>query len=174
MGEPFIGEIKLFSFDWPPHNWALCDGATLPVAQNQALYSLIGHLFGNQNTEIFNLPDLQGRVPFGSGNGYIQGLLGGEETVTLTSAEMPTHTHDFLVTEQDADQFANRGECVLGKVTPGPTSLPQPAYDKGPSDTKLSDLACAMSGGDQSHSNLQPTAVANYCIAIAGIYPPRS
>lgn len=174
MAEPFLGEIKLLGFSWVPENWALCNGAQLPIAQNQALYRLIGSAFGESNPSSFSLPDFRGRVPIGPGNGKITGDQGGVENVSLTLAEMPWHSHPYLVADQAGNAFVNSGGCLIAQSAQYDGSGGMPAFRGFSPNTTLSDLSCSGTGGNQSHNNLQPTAVANYCIALTGTYPRQN
>lgn len=180
MAEPYLGEIRLFSFDYAPRGWALCNGATLPIQQNQALYSLLGTTFGGDGKTNFCLPDLRGRVPMPPGtnpvcgNKVANGKTGGDETVALTTAQLPAHTHQALANGANAD--------AAMPVTPAagymwaeadlPDSTLQNAY--APSSNAMMDpTAVSISGGGQAHDNMQPYLAVNYCIAITGYYPPR-
>ncbi len=175
MCEPFIGEIKLFGFEWVPEGWAKCDGTQLPISQNQALYSLLGNQFGQSSTSVFTLPDLRGRVPVGPGYDRTTGQQGGVENVTLSDQELAAHTHSFLVAKGKADKFANFGNYLLAPV--GNQSIggePQPAFSNGAGNTSMASVTCDSVGGNQPHTNVQPSAVTNYCIALSGTYPLRN
>lgn len=173
MSEPYLGEIKLFCFQWAPKNWALCNGATLPISQNPALYALIGAQFGSSSAAEFSLPDLRGRVPVGTCDYYPRGASGGTEIVTLSLPECAAHTHNLVVAAKNADQFANSGGFFLATTTPFAGDLVQPSYLNVNADTALSSRSGSSTGGNQSHSNLQPTVTSNYCIALSGTYPPN-
>lgn len=173
MSEPFLGEIKMFSFGWAPEGWALCDGAILPILQNQALYSLLGAQYGQPSTQTFTLPDLRGRVPVSLGNGLNPGMMAGVETVTLTPDTSAYHTHEFVVTENEGTSFPNLGGFLLAQASPFPGNPGQQAYSKAPANTTLSQVTSSYYGGDESHNNVQPTIVTNYCISLEGTYPQR-
>ncbi len=173
MSEPFIGEIKMFAFSWPPEGWALCNGGTLPTAQNQALYSLIGDQFGPFSQTAFYLPDLRGRVPFGMGVNYVTGAKTGFETVTLTPQTSAYHTHTFEVSQDPATSFINQGDFMLAKSAPIPGKNPQPAFAQVTPNTQLSSVTSTHYGGGGSHNNMQPTGITNYCISLKGTYPQR-
>lgn len=174
MSEPFLGEIKMFAFAWPPEGWALCNGATLPTSQNPALYSLLGGQFGADTPSHFYLPDFRGRVPMGTSSRQPAGTKTGVETVTLTAATSAYHTHTFEVSKDPATSFINQGGFMLAKSTPIAGQNPQAAFAKITPDTQLSSVTSSQYGGNQSHSNIQPTAITNYCIALQGTYPQRS
>lgn len=174
MAEPFVGEIKFFSFPFPPKNWAPCNGQQLSIAQNQALFSLLGTTFGGNGVTTFGLPDLRGRVPMHSGPSAQQGATGGVENVTLISPQMPAHTHQVMVsskTNGSQEEYAN-AVIALGAVGTTPANVYAPANSGA-----LQPLTPAMvssAGGNQPHTNLQPSLVGNYCIALTGIYPSRN
>lgn len=178
MAEPFIGEIKFFSFAFPPRNWAPCNGQQLAIAQNQALFSLIGTTFGGNGTTTFALPDLRGRVPMHSGPGAQQGTTGGVENVTLISPQLPTHNHEVMVSSKTNGSEEAYENAVIGLGVLANTDPATPANVYAPANTgALQPLTPAMvssNGGSQPHTNLQPSLVGNYCIALAGTYPSRN
>jgi microcystin-dependent protein len=171
MAEPFLSEIRIFSFNFAPRGWATCDGQLLPINQNQALFSLLGTTYGGNGQTNFGLPDLRGRVPFhfgsGGGGSYSLGQKAGEETHTLTLQETPTHNHTLAAgsnaTTATAGQanpvgnyLANSGKTVY--VTAQPNSVMSPAT--------VSNV-----GGSQPHENRSPYLTLNLCIALQGIFP---
>ncbi len=163
MGTPYLGELRIFTFDFPPKGWALCNGQLLPINQNTALFSLLGTTYGGNGTTNFSLPNLQGRVPMDFGNGMVQGASGGEETHTLVLSE---YTHDHLVTGQAGPRTSTTsagGVLASGDI-----------YGIGPSTGFLGPLAVGTSGGNNPHENRQPFLVLNFCIALQGIFPSRS
>ena len=167
MSEPFLGSIIMFGGNFAPRGWALCNGQILPIAQNTALFSLLGTTYGGNGQTTFALPDLRGRVPVHPGQGpglssYSLGQSAGAESITLTAAEMPAHTHSQPAT--NADQNTNRPNGAVparGGVYAGSTD--GSAFD-----------ATTVAGGSQPHSNLQPYLAVNYIIALEGIYPSRN
>lgn len=171
MAEPFVGEIRLFTFKYAPTNWATCDGQVMTVKQNAALYALIGVTYGGTPNTNFQLPDLRGRVPIGfdGPNKYVVGAKGGLETVPLTAATAPPHTHDFNATSQQADKPGATAR-LFAETKPV-------AFYSVPKDNTTVTLAAAtigQSGGGQGHENMQPFLTINFCIALLGIYPPRN
>lgn len=174
MAEPFVGEIKFFSFPFPPKNWAPCNGQQLSIAQNQALFSLLGTAFGGNGVTTFGLPDLRGRVPMHSGPSAQQGAAGGVENVTLISPQMPAHNHQVMVsskTNGSQEEYAN-AVIALGAVGTNPANVYAPA--SAGALQPLTPAAVSPAGGNQPHTNLQPSLVGNYCIALTGIYPSRN
>ena len=163
MAEPFLSEIRIFSFSYNPQGWAKCDGQLLPINQNQALFSLLGTTYGGNGQTNFALPDLRGRVPIHVGGGLVLGQKAGEETHTLIVSEMPTHTHQ-------AKASAN------GPTVPPPTSNFW-ASNTGftpygtTGDTAMSPQAIGNAGGSQPHENRSPYLTLNCCIALQGIFP---
>jgi microcystin-dependent protein len=175
MSDFFLGEIRIFGGTFAPLGWALCNGQILAISQNTALFSLLGTQFGGNGTSNFALPNLQGSVPVGQGNGdgltpRVIGETGGEQNVTLTQGMMASHNHGMS------------GVAISGSsVTPDPTmALAEPpaivpAYQTSlGSPATLSAGAVTPSGGDQPHNNLQPFLVLNFIIALQGIFPARS
>jgi microcystin-dependent protein len=174
MAEQFIGEVRIFSFQFNPKNWALCNGALLPIAQNQALFSLIGTTFGGDGRTTFGLPDLRGRAPMHPNGVSPQGVKAGVETVTLNSTQMPAHNHQVKVSSQtngSQEEYEN-AVIALGVVGTTPANVYAPA-----SAGALQPLVPAMvssAGGNQAHTNLQPSLVGNFCIALNGTFPSRN
>jgi microcystin-dependent protein len=184
--DPYIGEIKLWSFAWAPTGWLLCDGTMMQVAQNQALFSLINNSFGGDGRTTFALPDLRGRTPVGVGVSPADpsvtynknGLAGGVEKVTLSAAQVPAHVHTVAAVAAPGTQAVPTGNLLASVVsqTAGSTtdfSLYQPA---GSTQTvALNSGSVSVSGGGSSHSNMQPYMVVNFCICTTnGLYPPRN
>jgi len=165
MAEPFLSEIRIFSFGFPPKGWALCDGQLLPINQNQALFSLLGTTFGGDGRVNFGLPNLQGRLPLHMGGGFTLGEQGGEQAHTLSISELPTHTH------------AANGSSNAGS-TPDPTNnfwavAALPAYSTA-TTTSMAPGALMNVGGSQGHLNMSPFLVLNFCIALQGIFPSQT
>jgi microcystin-dependent protein len=165
MSEPFLGEIRVFSFNFAPRGWALCNGQLLPINQNQALFSILGTTYGGDGRTTFALPNLQGRTPIHFGGGFVLGQNGGEESHTLSLSEMPTHTHGGLGSGNAADQQTPAGS--VWAVTPSN------AYSSNLNGS-MSAAAVGPVGGSQPHQNLSPYSVLNFCIALQGIFPSRN
>jgi microcystin-dependent protein len=161
MAEPFMSEIRIFSFGFPPKGWAQCDGQLLPINQNQALFSLLGTTFGGNGQTTFALPDMRSRVPIHGGNGHTLGERGGEAAHTLTINELPTHVHIANASTLDADSAPVAG--LLGGWNNGYRGFTNPVA--------LQASAVASVGGSQAHPNQQPFLVLNFSIALQGIFP---
>lgn len=182
MSDPFIGEIKIWAFPWAPRGWALCDGAQLTIKQNAALYSLIGVQFGGDRQTVFNLPDLRGRVPVGQGRqgsdtAYVNGSVGGAETVTLTISTVPPHQHSLVAATDNGTANPPTGNFIATVVPFNTAAVGDFTSYKGNGwtpDAVLNAGSVANAGGGQGHNNMQPFTVVNYCIATAGNYPPRN
>ena len=169
MAEPFLGEIRIFSFNFPPQGWAFCNGQLLPINQNQGLFSLLGTTYGGDGRVNFGLPNLQGRVPIHMGSGHTLGETAGEQGHTLSIGELPTHFHQ-----------------LVGTATGGDTPLPQPSgqttflaadnnqYGAAAALTSLAPSAVTNVGGSQAHLNMQPFLVLTFCIALSGIFPSQN
>ncbi|TSI05171.1 phage tail protein [Lysinibacillus sp. BW-2-10] len=165
MAEPFIGEIKCFSFGKIPSGWAPCNGQLLPINQYQALYAILGTTYGGDGITTFALPDLRGRVPVHVGNGVTLGQKAGEEAHTLTVNEMPAHTHPVTASSSAANK-----RTPAGNVWGSPTTNVYATQ----SNTVMSMQALTTAGSSNAHPNMQPYNVANYCIALIGIFPTQN
>lgn len=170
MAEPFLAEIRLFSFAFAPRGWAQCNGQLLAINQNQALFSLMGTLYGGNGQTNFALPDIRNRVLVGFGPGFDQGQVAGEAAHTLTTSEMPSHTHNVQASSKLAS-FNNPAGHTFSNV--GPVGIPNPGM-YSPSGADSSALILSQAGSSQPHENRQPTLVMNYCVALQGIFPSRN
>ncbi|HVF06438.1 MAG TPA: tail fiber protein [Frankiaceae bacterium] len=166
MAEPFLGEIRMMSFVYPPRGWALCNGQLLPINQNQALFALLGVMYGGNGQTTFALPNLQGRVPMHMGGGFNQGQVGGEVAHTLTVNELPMHLH------------AVRASSAATGGTPVPTGNflggANNAYHSATNLTPLRPQTVTSTGGSQAHVNESPYLTISFCIALQGIFPSRN
>jgi microcystin-dependent protein len=165
MSTPFLGEIRIISWNYPPRGWAFCNGQLLPINQNQALFSLLGTTYGGNGQTNFALPNLQGRVPVHMGNGFSLGQQGGEITHTIIQSEMPAHTHVPVGSSNAADQGVPAGNYWALESSN--------AYATQP-DSALHPASVTNIGGSQPHTNLSPFLVLNYCIALLGIFPSQT
>lgn len=162
--EPFIGEIRIFSFGFIPRGWVACDGRLLQVRDHQALYSVVGNTYGGDGKINFAVPNLNGRAPIHPGQGIARGQAGGEEKHTLSVAEMPAHTH-----QSSGDSAPVKYNTPVDRVWATSTEKPFATVP----NTTLHPSAISNAGGNQGHTNMQPYLVVQYCIAVDGIYPPR-
>jgi microcystin-dependent protein len=167
MGTPYLSEIRIFSFSFAPKGWAFCNGQTLPINQNQALFSLMGTTYGGNGQTTFQLPNLQGRVPMYVGHGHVLGEVFGETAHTLATTEMPTHTHSLEATSNDAASAIPSGSEVLGAAS-------NLYVQTSPNLVPLNGSSVASVGGSQPHENMQPYLTLNFCIALQGIFPSRN
>ena len=164
MAEPYLAEIRIFSFNFPPKGWALCNGQLLPINQNQALFSLLGTVYGGDGRINFALPNLQGRMPVHVGNGIALGQVGGQTAHTLSISEMPAHTHAAVGSSTPAN---------LGVPTGNLWATGNAAYNPTPNTTM--NPACVLPvGGSQPHENMSPYLVVFFCIALQGIFPSQN
>ncbi|AZV18948.1 MULTISPECIES: tail fiber protein [Mesorhizobium] len=163
MAEPFLSEIRIMSFVFPPKGWALCNGQLLPINQNQALFSLLGTTFGGDGQVNFALPDYRGRIPIHVGSGHTLGERGGEQSHTLSISEIPTHVH-FAQASTNTGSSQDGAGNVLGVV-------PGRLYSDFANVTTLSPSTITSVGGSQAHLNMQPFLTLSFCIALQGIFP---
>jgi len=165
MSEPFLGEIKIISWNFPPKGWTFCNGQLLPINQNQALFSILGTTYGGDGRTTFGLPNLQGRSPVHVGNGIILGEMGGETSHTLNISELPAHTHTPVGSSNAVSQPGPAGNLWATK-----------ANDFSPSaDGNVMNPACiTVVGGNQPHENMSPYLVLNFIIALQGIFPSQN
>lgn len=165
--EPFLGEIRLFGFGFVPKGWLPCNGQLMNINTNTALFALLGTAYGGNGTTTFALPDYRGRVPVHQSSSLPVGANGGEETHTLTVAEMPAHIHH--VSASNGDGTAKAPEGMTWAVPQSKANAFSTMLDK-----TMSNAAFGAAGGSQPHSNMQPYLAINYCIAVQGIFPPRN
>jgi microcystin-dependent protein len=174
MSEPFIGEIRMFAGNFAPRSWALCDGQLISISQNQALFSLLGTIYGGDGRNTFGLPDMRGRIPLhmGQGAGLSFRRIGekaGQENVTLTATQLPAHNHGFQASTGLADSGYPAGQLVAD-------TTPESLYSNAVADNDNAMPATTVSsaGAGQAHSNMMPFQCVNFIIALFGIYPSRS
>jgi microcystin-dependent protein len=163
MAQPYIGEIRMFGGNFAPAGWAFCSGQLLPISENETLFNLIGTTYGGDGQSTFQLPDLRGRVPVHMGSGMVLGEIGGVETVTLTSSQIPVHPHILLTAgvPSDAQHVSNN---ILADQTGGLTP-----YHPSPEPQTM--VALTPTGNNQPHNNMQPYLVIDFIISLFGIFP---
>jgi microcystin-dependent protein len=184
MGQPFIGEIRMFGGNFAPLDWHFCDGTLLPISQYSALFNLIGTTYGGDGVNTFGLPNLLGRAPVHQGTSsagitYVLGQLGGVESVMLTSSQLPQHTHAVQTASaaQGGAVAIPSGSTVLADevIVGSPSALPRTyiPYD-GTNQTSLAPSSVSVTGGSQPHDNMQPFLAISFIISLFGIYPSQN
>jgi microcystin-dependent protein len=183
MSEPYLGELKIISWNFPPKGWAFCNGQLLPINQNQALFSILGTTYGGDGRTTFGLPNLQGRMPVHVGQGISLGEVGGETAHTLNISEMPAHNHILEADSATAvSSNTNTPDPSGGKVlglSGGVGGNPQQpfganVYSSSAPNSSLSPGCISNTGGSQAHENMSPYLVLNVIVALQGIFPSRN
>jgi microcystin-dependent protein len=174
MADPFLAEIRIFPFNFPPKGWAWCDGQLVPISQNTALFSLLGTTYGGDGRSTFALPDLQGNAPLHPGQGpglslYDLGQTGGSETVTLLQSEIPSHTHTMRANSSDGTNPSPANNVAAGPGADRGLFL----YKDGSANSNMNPGALSNAGGDAPHNNMQPYLTFYFCIALQGVFPQR-
>lgn len=166
MSDPYIGEIRVVGFNFAPQGWALCNGQLLSIAENTALFQLLGTTYGGDGQNTFALPNLQGRIPFHQGNSFVIGSIAGTETITLTATQMPAHTHLLAANSSPGTQAAPTSgywaQSSLG------------AYSTEATANSMAATAIGNTGGSQPHDNMPPFLVVNFVISLFGIFPTQN
>lgn len=170
--DPFVAEIRIFPFNFAPKGWAFCNGQILPLSQNTALFSLLGTTYGGDGKSNFALPDLQDRTPMHPGQGpglslHDLGETGGSETVSLLESEIPAHNHTLMAANLNSQSTIPTNNS-LGRGNP------VKIYSTGTPSTGMGSNSIAPAGGDQPHNNMMPYLTMNFCIALQGVFPPRT
>ena len=166
MAQPYVGEIRMFGGNFAPAGWMFCEGQLLPISENETLFQLIGTTYGGDGESTFALPDLRGRVPIHQGNGVILAETGGAETVTLTTTQIPAHSHPLLATTNAASSNAPTNN-VLGRTQLATTT----PYGSDNPLVQLSPTSVSSVGGSQPHENMQPFLCVSFIISLFGIFP---
>ena len=168
MSEPFLAEVKIVSFNFPPKGWAFCNGELLPINQNQALFAILGTTYGGNGQTNFALPNLQGRLPIHEGNGFTLGQQGGEENHTLTINEIPSHNHPVNCNSGTSSNVASPSGAVWAQDPNGNAPY------SGSGGSQMAIPAINAAGGNQPHPNLAPYLVLSFVIALQGIFPSQN
>ncbi len=166
MAEPFLGEIRMFAFNFPPRSWALCDGQILPINQNQSLYALLGTTYGGDGRTTFALPDLRGRVPMHFGDGHSLGQKGGVENVVLSEPQIPSHSHGQSAEMSSGTEKEPDSNRVYAQADDGERNYS--------SATPNASMETGSTGEEHSHANMQPYLCVNWIIALQGLFPSRN
>jgi microcystin-dependent protein len=178
MSSPFVAEIRMFPFNFAPRGWAFCAGQLLPLSQNTALFSLLGTQYGGDGKSTFALPNLQGNTPIHTGTSpfgdFFIGQTGGEQTVTLLQSEMPLHSHVVNADTGVANSASASGNVYKSGQIPGAPATVVASYTTATPNTSLNPQTVGFAGSGVPHNNLMPYLTLNFCIALQGIYPPRS
>ena len=175
MADPFVAEVRIFPFNFAPKGWAWCDGQLMPLSQNTALFSLLGTMYGGDGKSNFALPDFQGSVVVGTGQGpglteYFEGEVGGTETITLLESEIPAHSHALMASTEDGTQ----GSLTAGITLANSVGVTVYQTNTNAGLVAMNSGALAPAGGDQPHNNMMPYVTFYFNIALQGVFPPRS
>ena len=165
--EPFLSEIRIFGFNYAPRGWAMCNGQTLPINQNQALFSLLGTRYGGNGQTTFALPDLRGRIPMHMSGSHDLGEVGGEQAHTLTQSELPAHIHLVSASQTTATEVLPAGNVLAN-------SAPNNLYGAVQNLAATSPSTISSVGGSQAHTNMQPYLTLTFCIALQGLFPTQN
>lgn len=167
MAQPYVGEIRMFAGNFAPAGWMFCEGQLLPISENETLFNLIGTTYGGDGQSTFALPDLRGRVPMHFGSGFILAETGGVETVTLTTTQIPTHSHPALATSLAANNAAPSGNLLAQTGT-------FDGYQTNPPSSPMASQSNGSTGGSQPHNNFQPYLCVDFIISLFGIFPSQT
>jgi microcystin-dependent protein len=164
MAQPYVGEIRMFAGNFAPAGWMFCEGQLLPISENEVLFQLIGTTYGGDGQSIFALPDMRGRLPIHQGGGFVLAQTGGAEQVTVTTQQIPSHSHSFQATNNPADSPSPQGNMI------GVSSNTNVFFNDTPNVTMNTAMLSSV-GGNQPHSNMQPYLCVDFIISLYGIYP---
>jgi microcystin-dependent protein len=179
MSDQFLGEIRIFPFDFAPIQWAMCNGQLMAITQNAALFSILGTTYGGNGTSTFGLPNLQGRVPVCAGQGrglslYDLGQFGGAQSHTLNNTEIPSHNHNINADADPGTSTSPAGAIYRrGQIPGGSNPTAVAAYSTQAPDVIMDPNTLGITGGNQAHNNMMPYLTLNFCIALNGVFPPR-
>jgi microcystin-dependent protein len=164
MAQPYVGEIRMFAGNFAPLGWAICGGQLLPISENEALFQLIGTTYGGDGQSTFAVPDFRGRVPIHQGSGFVVGELGGSETVTLITQQIPSHSHSAAATAGPGNSDSPAGAGAWAVVA-------TPMYSSATPNAAMNPAALSFAGGSQPHENMAPFLTLNFIISLFGIFP---
>jgi microcystin-dependent protein len=180
MSSPFVAEIRIFGFNFAPTGWAQCNGQLLPISQNTALFSLLGTYYGGDGKSTFALPNFEGNVPLNQGQGpgltdRVLGETSGSASITLLSSEMPIHNHNFVGATENATTVTSSGNQLANGFTGNlQGNVQAKMYSTANSNAQMNVNAIGITGSSLPHNNMMPFITLNFCIALQGIFPPRS
>ncbi|BCG69819.1 tail Collar domain-containing protein [Mesorhizobium sp. 113-1-2] len=164
MAQPYVGEVRMFAGNFAPAGWMFCEGQLLPISENETLFQLIGTTYGGDGESTFALPDLRGRLPLHQGNGFVLAETGGAEEITLTTQQIPAHSHPFLGNIGNGSQASPQGNVLA-------SSTLVKLYALETADAVMATSAISSVGGSQPHTNFQPYLCVNFIISLFGIFP---
>jgi microcystin-dependent protein len=164
MAQPYVGEVRMFAGNFAPAGWMFCEGQLLPISEYETLFNLIGTTYGGDGQSTFALPDLRGRIPLHQGNGFILAETGGAEAITLTTQQIPAHSHPFMVSSDQTTVTNANGNVIGAPLTATPLFAATPAL-------ALNAASISATGGSQPHDNCQPYLCVNFIISLFGIFP---
>jgi len=164
MAQPYVGEVRIFAGNFAPAGWNFCDGSLLAISENETLFNLIGTTYGGDGQSTFALPDLRGRIPLHQNSGFVLAETGGTETITLTTNQIPSHSHPMAAAATGGDQVSPAGNVLAN-------SSNVTIYINDAPNTAMNAASIAQAGGNQPHENLQPYVCINYIISLFGIFP---
>ena len=167
MGQPYVGEIRMFAGTFAPAGWMFCDGQLLAIAENEVLFQLIGTTYGGDGQTTFALPDLRGRIPVHQGGGFTLAQAGGQETVTLLEQQIPPHSHDLIASTERASTAVPTGHMLA-------QTNALHLYSSAPPNVAMASPAIGVAGGTQPHDNMQPYLGVSFIISLFGIFPSPS
>ena len=174
MSDPYIGEIRMFGGNFAPAGWAFCDGQLMPISENDALFTLIGTMYGGDGQETFGIPDLRGRLPMHFNGNHPQGELSGTDTVTLTSQQMPVHNHAVLTSQAPGSSSVPSGTVNISDEGPAGITQIFTYLQTAANQIAMNQNIVGPAGGQQPHNNIQPTLAINYIISLFGIFPTQN
>jgi len=166
VSQPYIGEIRMVGFNFAPNGWAFCNGQIMAIAQNDALFNLIGTTYGGDGVQTFALPNLQGRIPFHQGSGMVLSQISGTETVTLLANQMPAHSHSLAANSANGTQSSPAGAVCAAS--------PLDEFSTGANAQLMAPSTITSAGGNQPHDNMPPFLVINFVISLFGIFPSQN
>jgi microcystin-dependent protein len=167
MAQPYVGEVRIFAGNFAPAGWNFCDGSLLSISENETLFQLIGTTYGGDGQSTFAVPDLRGRIPLHQGNGFSLAQSGGVEQVTLTTQQIPSHTHAMAAAGVGGDQVSPAGNALANSFNVTP-------YINDVAGAAMANTAITPTGGSQPHDNFQPYICINYIISLFGIFPSQT